>query len=225
MSSLMQELTPTAEPEVDDYVLPMGSLLPRELPSAGPFAPVDGPPGERVPGVTGERRAPESWGATSRAPAASGLRVVGPGRRERRYRLEIQDLAAQLARRTERFHQREVELEGDLRHSQAALEVGQRVERSCQRRLDRLESTLESRTQALLESERQHKRLALVLGALQRENTQLRAELLRALPPPTEDRAPAGTPGPRAPGFPGSETAPRSTAPGLFRRLLGRFGP
>ncbi|HUR28865.1 MAG TPA: hypothetical protein VM509_11805, partial [Planctomycetota bacterium] len=63
----------------------------------------------------------------------------------------------------------------------AALEVSQRVERGCQRRIDRLETRLEERTQALLESERQQKRLALALGSMQREVEMLRANSAPAL--------------------------------------------
>ena len=68
-----------------------------------------------------------------------------------------------------------------MREERAALEVSQRVERGCQRRIDRLESWLESRTQALLESERQQKRLALALGSMQREVEALRASSALAL--------------------------------------------
>ena len=120
-------------------------------------------------------------------------RVVGPGRREREYQRRLGDASAALdgARRRER------ELREELREGRAALEVSQRIEHGCQRRIDRLEDRLEERTQALLESERQQKRLALALGSMQREVEALRAQALLAL-----REAPART--------------------GFWRRILGR---
>jgi len=102
------------------------------------------------------------------ATAARGtLRVVGPGRRERGYLAQL-----------ERLRRRAARLGG-------ALEVSQRVERGCQRRLDRLEDELR-------DAHRAHKRLALALGALQRENELLRG---RALEPGQRARRLARRPG------------------------------
>ena len=105
------------------------------------------------------------------------LRVIGPGRFERGYLTRLSGLSAELemARECER---RQLD---DLRTGKAALEVSQRVERGCQRRIDRLEDRVEERTQALLESERQHKRLILALGVLQGENAVLRSKLEREI--------------------------------------------
>jgi chromosome segregation ATPase len=94
-------------------------------------------------------------------PAARAPRVVGPGRRERSYL------------------QRVAELEGRLEGRRQELAVAQRIERGCQRRLDRLEDRLEDRSQALAEALRQQRRMALLLGGLQRDNERLQAQLTR----------------------------------------------
>ena len=113
------------------------------------------------------------------------IRVVGPGRRERAYQERVSALAGELERERAQRNVLLAELSADraaLQQSREALTIESRIERGCQKRIDRLETLLEERTQALLDSERQHKRLALVLGALQRENQALRAELAPALP-------------------------------------------
>ncbi len=106
-------------------------------------------------------------------PALDRPRVVGPGRFERGYLQRLSGLSAEL----EAARERESRLQQSLREEQAALEVSQRVEHGCQRRIDRLEGFLETRTQALLESERQQKRLALALGAMHKEVEMLRARV------------------------------------------------
>jgi len=108
--------------------------------------------------------------------AGTSPRVVGPGRRERGYLKRLEALGG-LAD-TNRIRARELELE--LRHSQRALETSQRVERGCQRRLDRMEDRLERRETQLDEAHRAHKRLSLALGAVQREVELLRARLALA---------------------------------------------
>lgn len=116
-------------------------------------------------------------GESPATPRVAPLRVIGPGRFERGYLQRLSGLAAEL----EVVRERERRLAESMRESSAALEVSQRVERGCQRHIDRLEQRLESRTQALLESERAHKRLALAIGALQRENELLRERATAAL--------------------------------------------
>jgi hypothetical protein len=116
------------------------------------------------------------------APAgdATRPRVIGPGRFERSYLQRLSGLTAELEAAREEEHR----LLERLREEKSALEVSQRVEHGCQRRIDRLEGRLEQRTQALLESERQQKRLALALGSMQREVEMLRAQSALALAPP-----------------------------------------
>lgn len=106
------------------------------------------------------------------------LRVIGPGRFERGYLQRLSGLAAEI----EVFRERELRSNESLRHTTAALQVSRSVEHGCQRRLDRIETLLEQRTQALLASERQQKRLVLTLGAMQRENVLLRSQLALAAP-------------------------------------------
>jgi hypothetical protein len=79
-------------------------------------------------------------------------RVIGPGRRERRY-LE------QIAER------------------ERALEAAALVERGSARRLDRMERKLDAVREGALAAEQREKRLILALGALQRENELLREKL------------------------------------------------
>jgi len=97
-----------------------------------------------------------------RPTAPPELRVVGPGRRERAYLARVAGLEGELVRRT-----RELEL--------SAL-----VERGATRAADRLERELAARLRDRRALEAVQKRLILALGALQRENELLRAEL--ALP-------------------------------------------
>ena len=108
-------------------------------------------------------------------PAArpGAARVVGPGRRERGYLERISALAGELTLEGERRDG----LRHVLEQRTAELETSLRVERGCQRRLDRLEERLDLERERLAQAERQHKRLALALGALQRENELLREQL------------------------------------------------
>lgn len=133
------------------------------------------------------------------------LRVIGPGRFERGYLQRLSGLAAEV----EVAHDRESRLLESLREGKAALEVSQRVEHGCQRRIDRLEGWLEQRTQALLESERQQKRLALALGSMQREVEMLRAQSALALAGVAEQS------------HAGDTAAPPSSRAGLWRRIFG----
>lgn len=107
------------------------------------------------------------------------LRVTGPGRREREYRTRIADLYQDLGTaRTE------------LAESHRSLEVAQLVERGTSRLLDRLENDLAARADEIERIRQQGHRLLVTLGALQRENAGLRAELdrLRDLPALPEPR-------------------------------------
>lgn len=102
-------------------------------------------------------------------------RVVGPGRRERNYleRLAHLEDLLQFERERQRI------LSGEL-------DISVRVERGAQRRLDRLEERLE-------QSQARERRLAALMGALQRDNELLRQKVLElearaaaALPASTE---------------------------------------
>jgi chromosome segregation ATPase len=134
--------------------------------------------------------------------AGTAARIVGPGRRERAYLKRLEALGG-LA---ERDRARAQELEFELRHYRGALETSQRVERGCQRRLDRMEDRLERREAELSEAHRVHKRLSLALGSVQREVELLRARL--SIAPPGQAQAPARLTGKR----------PRS----LWERISGR---
>ena len=135
------------------------------------------------------------------------LRVIGPGRFERGYLQRLAGLAGEL----EMVREDERRLANGLREGKAALEMSLRVERGCQRRMDRLELRLEERTQALLASERQHKRLLLALGSMQRENELLRAQLPLTL---------AGRPQAALSAAPGDRPAPARARLGLWQRLF-----
>lgn len=125
---------------------------------------------------------------SSTAADAAPARRVGPGRLERGYLARIE--ALEDARRAELERRREVELQ--LQRSHGALDLAGRLERGLQRLLDRQEVRLETAAQ-------REKRLALALGAVQRENELLRRQLeLGAapaapalLPPRREARASA----------------------------------
>ncbi len=138
----------------------------------------------------------------------SRLRVIGPGRFERGYLQRLAGLAGEL----EMVRESERRLAESLREGKSALEMSLRVERGCQRRMDRLEIRLEDRTQALLESERQHKRLLLVLGSMQRENELLRSQLPLTL---------AGSPQAGLSAAPGERRAPRRARSGLWQWFFG----
>ena len=147
----------------------------------------------------------EQQGAGPANPSgAPPLRVIGPGRFERGYLQRLSALAAEV----EMARDRDRRFQESLREGKAALEVSQRVERGCQRRIDRLEGWLEQRTQALLESERQQKRLALALGSMQRE-----VELLRAQTAPVLTGAAAV-----------ARTHVGPTRASLWRRIFGPRG-
>jgi hypothetical protein len=107
--------------------------------------------------------------------------VVGPGRKERAYLARI--AAFEATRRRDEAAMRESA--GELALSRAALEMAQRVERGCQRRLDRLEERLDRRDLELARAHQAHKRMAVALGALQRENELLR-QRLASLPAPVK---------------------------------------
>ena len=108
-------------------------------------------------------------------PAArpGAARVVGPGRRERGYLERISALAGELTLEGERRDG----LRHVLEQRTAELDTSLRVERGCQRRIDRLEERIDRERERLAQAERQHKRLALALGALQRENEWLRERI------------------------------------------------
>jgi hypothetical protein len=134
--------------------------------------------------------------ARSSTAGEAGARRVGPGRIERGYLARIEGLEA--ARTAEDERRRALEL--SLARARGEIELAGRLERGLQRLLDRQEERLELSAQ-------REKRLALALGAVQRENELLRARLeLEAAPPP------APPPRLRAPGRPA----------GLWSRLFGR---
>ncbi len=109
----------------------------------------------------------------------AGLRVTGPGRLERAYRRRIARLEESLGEREE-----------DCRRAAHELELAGLIERGTARHADRLESELERvRSQA--------SRLLVTLGAMQRENEQLRSKLERAqarLAAPSREGARPSTP-------------------------------
>ena len=133
-------------------------------------------------------------------PQAPPPRKVGPGRLERGYQRRI-ELLERLAKAAGE-QQRELELQAQ--HAAGELAVAARLERGLQRLADRQEQRLDLAAQ-------REKRLALALGAVQREN-----ELLRARLELGGGTAPAqlGT-GPRA-------RSARPARRGLWARLLGR---
>lgn len=114
-------------------------------------------------------------------------RVVGPGRRERDYLKRVAALEDLLQFERERHAGLQRELDLTLR-----------VERGAQRRLDRLEQRLEL-------SHARERRLAALMGALQRDNELLRLKV-GELEAAAAARLPAST-----------EPAPR----GFWARLLG----
>lgn len=104
-------------------------------------------------------------------------RVVGPGRRERAYLDRIGQLEARLvADRAGRAAEAK-----RLERLASELSASERVERGCQRHIDRLEKRLDDERSRTERSEAVQKRLLVALGALQRENELLR-ERLAALP-------------------------------------------
>lgn len=131
------------------------------------------------------------------SPAGSdpGLRVVGPGRRELGYQRRVTELQRDLSStRTE-----VCVLDERVAARERELELAVKIERGSQRRLDRLETSLAT-------AQQQQSRLVLALGALQRENEDLRARLAA----PERPRV-----GPRAQREPGRSR-------GLLARLFSR---
>lgn len=124
-------------------------------------------------------------------------RVVGPGRRERDYLKRVARLEDLL--QYERDRQKLIERE---------LETSVQVERGAQRRLDRVEDRLDK-------SQQRERRLATLVGALQRDNELLRQRVLEleAASVPRLTAGPAtATPARRgfwARVFGGAEAAPR----------------
>ena len=102
------------------------------------------------------RQGSTSSGASSVTP--SGLRVVGPGRRERAYVQQIEALDHKLA------------------DADQKLELARLVERGSQRLLDRIEADLERKRKEAGELRPAQSRLVLSLGAVQAQNEALRAE-------------------------------------------------
>ena len=107
------------------------------------------------------------WRAGS--PAVRAMpRVVGPGRRERAYQGECRRLESDLEAARAAWRAQSAE----TAQKERELALLERVERGCQRHLDRLEGKVAVAGQ-------QKDRLILALGGLQRENELLRAELER----------------------------------------------
>jgi hypothetical protein len=99
---------------------------------------------------------------------AIAARVVGPGRRERGYLERVAELEQSLA-------EREVELD-----------VSTRLERGCQRMLDRLERQSDADRAQVGALQQQQKQLILALGAAQREVEMLRGQLQLAAEAPKQ---------------------------------------
>jgi hypothetical protein len=142
-----------------------------------------------LPGFRAIDRSGELQTSVEIAPSAPP-RIVGPGRRERDYLKRVTRLEDLLL--YERERQRILENE---------LEVSQRVERGAQRRLDRLEQRLEVSFQ-------REKRLAVLIGALQRENELLQRRVIELESANRVLEAP--------------RTAPVEPRRGLWARVFGR---
>lgn len=117
--------------------------------------------GLATPGASTTQNIAGTGGATGiLIPAGpGGARVVGPGRRERTYQRRVSELESEVDRRASAL--------ATLRRE---LEVTALVERGTGRWADRIEGQLDGARQ-------QANRLLVTLGALQRENETLRAEL------------------------------------------------
>ena len=98
--------------------------------------------------------------------SADGPKVVGPGRRERGYLARLSNLEERLSKEAE-----------SRRHAERELDTSQRLERGCQRLIDRIEDRWSEDRDRLSLAEAQQKRMILALGALQRENEVLRERL------------------------------------------------
>ena len=99
-------------------------------------------------------------------------RIVGPGRRERAYLEQVADLEATLAARSNE------------------LAASTRLERGCQRLIDRLEHHIDADREQVARLHRQQKQLILALGAAQREVELLRDQLRLAAQAPKQLAAP-----------------------------------
>lgn len=126
-------------------------------------------------------------------------RVIGPGRRERTYQERVRRLEGH-ARQSQR----------DVDHLARELDVAQRLERGCQRLIDRIEVHHEKDRTRLVESEQREKRLVLALGALQRDNERLQERLAATGPGPKRLRT--------------GERPLSRTRRSWLDRLLGRSG-
>jgi hypothetical protein len=133
------------------------------------------PPAAPATSSTGQPLTPSSLREVSRSAeldAQSGepvvelvARVVGPGRKERRYLERQQELESALAaERSERLE------------SERELELAQLIERGASRRLDKVEDQLE-------QERGQQKRLLLAMGAMQQELQGLRARVAQLSAP------------------------------------------
>jgi len=129
-----------------------------------------------------------------------GPRVVGPGRRERAYLEQLDALRRRLARTAERAH-----------HVERELDTSQRLERGCQRLIDRMENGWSQDRERLDAAQAQQKRLILAMGALQKENELLQRKLELAAAEPARLAAE-------------NSRASRRKAPpqGLIARLFGK---
>jgi len=140
-------------------------------------------------------------------------RVVGPGRRERSYITRLENLQQRLAGATREQVQ-----------AQRELETSVRLERGCQRLIDRMEVSWSEDRGRLDEAQRQQKRLILSMGALQRENELLRERLeLAAAPVERLGAGPAVEAAEQSPPAPSQRARRRpARAPrrGLFARLF-----
>lgn len=90
------------------------------------------------------------------------LKVIGPGRTERRYRSWIEELEQQARERTEQ-----------LARSRRELETSRLVERGTGRLVDRLEQALERERDSAGTARQAAHRLMVALGGMQRENERL----------------------------------------------------
>lgn len=149
-------------------------------------------------------------------------RVVGPGRRERGYLSRLTNLEERLSKEAE-----------ERRLIERELDVSQRLERGCQRLIDRIEDRWTEDRERLALAEGQQKRLILALGAVQRENELLRERLElgasrpEQLPEHGADSEPSGPTEPTEPREPQRprgarrRTARPTARRGLFARLFG----
>ena len=173
---------------------------------------------------------PRAPASAPRGGAVEAPRVVGPGRRERGYLARLENLEERLSGAA--AEQRKVESE---------LETSLRLERGCQRLIDRMEVSWTEDRKRLDLAHAQQKRLVLTLGALQRENELLRERLelaaapleqLTAVPAPESEShgdAAAGTPAGESPrgrrGRKAGKQSSRAARPGLLARLFRSSSP